>query len=287
MLTNTFCHLPGVGEKTEQGLWSAGVHSWSALLAGPGVRPPCRVKPAWAGHIEESLSRLARRDPGYFAQRLAARQHWRLFRDFQDCCAFLDIETTGLSFGDQITTIALYDGRQVRYYVNGYNLDQFARDVQAYRLLVTYNGKSFDLPFIERYLGVRLPQAHIDLRHTLGSLGLKGGLKGCETRVGLGRPGLEGVDGFTAVLLWHDYRKSRNARALETLLAYNIQDAVSLHALMVHAHNAKLKQTPFAASHALPAPAAVDVPFRPDPETVARVTRGRIAGPFAYQNWRK
>jgi len=63
---------------------------------------------------------------------------------------------------NEITTIALYDGKTIRWYVNGQNLEQFAQDIQDYALLVTYNGKSFDVPFIESYLGVRLDLGHID-----------------------------------------------------------------------------------------------------------------------------
>ena len=137
-------------------------------------------------------------------------------------------------------TAVLYDGRSIRHYVNGDNLDEFPTELKEYQLLVTYNGKTFDIPFIERFFSIRLPQAHIDLRYPLRSLGLKGGLKGCERQVGIARPGLEDVDGFVAVLLWNEYRNKKNVKALETLLAYNIRDALALHALMVHTHNEKV-----------------------------------------------
>ena len=32
MLTHTFCHLPGVGPRTEARLWNAGALSWECLL---------------------------------------------------------------------------------------------------------------------------------------------------------------------------------------------------------------------------------------------------------------
>jgi hypothetical protein len=104
--------------------------------------------------------------------------------------------------------------------------------------------------------------------------------------VGLTRPGLEEVEGEVAVLLWHDYRSRRNARALETLLAYNACDTVSLHALMVHAHNEKVRATPFAGSHLLKAPTLPAIPFEPDRATLARVLNERaVSGgwsPWSY-----
>lgn len=279
MLPNTFCHIPGVGAKTERRLWSDGITSWDALLHQSETAPTRSIKRHWPAFIRDSVEHHANRNLGFFYEHLPASDHWRLFHDFQDTCAFLDIETTGLSAYDQITTIALYDGQTVRHYVNGDNLEQFVEDVRAYRLLVTYNGKCFDVPFIERFFGIRLAQAHIDLRHTLRSLGIRGGLKACERQVGLHRPGMEEVDGFLAVLLWEEYRHRGNAKALETLLAYNIQDTLNLHFLMVHAHNAKVKETPFVASHTLPVPYLPAGPFQADRATVERLIRER------YGSW--
>lgn len=273
MLTGTFCHISGIREQTEQKLWSAGVTSWDSPLPRTAIRLSRLLQQSWPGHMQESVGHFQNRNADYFAGKLPAAQQWRLYRDFKDSCAFIDIETTGMLGSDQITTIALYDGRSVRHYVRGDNLDDFRKDVQAYSVLVTYNGKSFDVPFLERHFGIRLPLAHIDLMHPLRSLGIKGGLKGCERQVGIARPGLEDVDGFLAVLLWNDYQKRKNVKALETLLAYNIQDAISLHVLMVHAHNEKIKATPFAGSSFLPYPVLPEVSFKPDPDTVNRILR--------------
>ena len=279
MLRHTFCHIPGVGEKTEQRLWAAGLTTWEAVLDGEPTRPSPAARCLPAAHLRESVEHYARANPAWFAERLPANQSWRLFHDFRGSCAYLDIETTGMAEYDQVTTIALYDGRAVRTYVQGDNLDDFARDVQAYRLLVTFNGKSFDLPVLESRLGCRLGQAHIDLRHVLRSLDLRGGLKSCEQQLGLGRPGMEGMDGLLAVLLWREFRRRRDRLALESLLAYNVQDAVNLEALMVHAHNRKLARltaVPFAAGYQLPLPAPPANPFRVDAETVRRILRENL-----------
>ncbi len=212
MLRHTFCHVPGIGEKTERGLWSSGVISWEAAIGQLSIRLPRSIAGPLDCYLEESLRNYERRNGSYFAKNLESKHHWRLYRDFQDCCAFLDIETTGLFATDEITTIVLYDGRWFRSYVNGLNLDQFPRDVQDYSLLVTYNGKQFDIPKIEAYFGIKLSQAHIDLRYPLSSLGLSGGLKGCERQLGIARPGLEEVDGLLAVHLWNDYRQRKNIK---------------------------------------------------------------------------
>jgi uncharacterized protein YprB with RNaseH-like and TPR domain len=119
--------------------------------------------------------------------------------------------------------------------------------------------------------------AHIDLRFLLKSLGYTGGLKGCEKKLGLDRDELDGVDGFCAVLLWHDYEKNKNRKALETLLAYNILDAVNLETLMVTAYNLKLQETPFYELHHLPQPRLPQNPFDADKRTVDRILEIRCA----------
>jgi len=274
MLLNTFCHMPGIGTKTEERLWAEGIRSWRDACAGA----PLPLSPARADAVrrqaEHSLGRLAQGDARYFADGLPANLHWRLFPEFHRSVAYVDIETTGLGGpGDYITAVALYDGRTVRTYVHGENLDEFVDAVRDYRLLVTYNGKTFDVPFIERYFGLALGHAHVDLRYVLHSLGYKGGLKGCERQLGLERGDLEGVDGYFAVLLWRDYRRTGNRRALDTLLAYNVRDTVNLETLMVLAYNMKVRKTAFAETHPLPLPAAPDIEFAPDTPTIARIRR--------------
>lgn len=116
-----------------------------------------------------------------------------------------------------------------------------------------------------------MDQAHIDLRYVLGSLGYKGGLKGCEKQFGIDREELNGVDGLFAVHLWNDYKRKGNRKALETLLAYNILDVVNLEKLMVFAYNLKVKNTPFSGTHALPLPETPSIPLQPDMKTIARI----------------
>lgn len=246
MLTQTFVHLPGIGPATERKLWNAGVHDWDRALAGlPSEFGPNRGE-RWATELEESRRALDSKDAYYFASRLATKHLWRLYPAFRKNVAFLDLETTGLDFhGDQITTVVLYDGEQIRTYVYGQNLRDLARDLARYQLLVTYNGRCFDLPFIEaKFPGLRLDQAHIDLRYILAALGYRGGLKGCERHLGLRRPeGLREVDGLMAVRLWHAHRRG-DRRALPALLRYNAEDTVNLRWLMETAYNLATRALP-------------------------------------------
>lgn len=272
MLEQTFCHMPGIGVQTEMELWKAGIGCRQAAAGHPGL--PHRRADFLVEHARESLARLEAGDVAFFAARLPAREHWRLFPHFRDRIAYLDIETTGLGApGDHITTIALYDGTEIRHYVHGRNLKTFPEDIRACGLLVTYNGKSFDVPFIEAQFGMRLAIPHIDLRYIFASLGYRGGLKSVEHALGFDRGELADIDGSFAVLLWQDYLRHHNQAALDTLLAYNIVDTVNLESLMVLAYNLKVAETPFAGMLRLPEPSPPPIPFAPDGPTVARLRR--------------
>ncbi len=282
MLKNTFIHTPGIGLISEQKIWSSGILCWDDLLIGGGLSlfTP-RKRDVLKRCIEESSEQLSASNPNFFGERLPTNQHWRIFPEFKESIAYLDIETTGMDFPiHRITTIAVYDGRSIFTYVQGQNLDQFVEDVRKYKVLVTYNGKCFDVPFLQNEFRMKLNQVHIDLRYVLKSVGYTGGLKGCEKKAGIDREDLEGVDGSCAVLFWDDYQKDKNEKALETLLAYNVQDAVNLETLFTLSYNLKLKDTPFCENCELPTPPCPVSPFKADLETIERA-KERIV-PFTW-----
>ncbi len=273
MLKHSYQHIPGIGAKTERQLWEAGILDWDSFskATSPVSLSPKR-RETIKTYIEASNHHLAGNNPGFFLDLLPPDRHWCIFPEFRSSIAYLDIETTGLDhWGFDITTIALYDGTTIKYYIQGRNLEDFIRDIEKYKVIVTYNGKTFDVPFIEGYFRTKLNQGHIDLRYVLKSLGYGGGLKSCEKALGLDRGDLDGVDGYFAVLLWQDYQRNRNEKALETLLAYNIEDVVNLETLMVMAYNMKIKDTPKTCPLAIPN--APEIPFKADPATLARIKR--------------
>lgn len=273
MLKNTFCHFPGIGLSTERRLWDFGIQCWEDLTSADTAKLAWKRRDSLADHVRESLEHFEKNNPGYFAELLPSDQQWRLFPDFRDKVAYLDIETTGLNDEDQITTIAVYDGSEIFHYVQGQNLNRFKEDIKKYSVIVTYNGKCFDVPFLQRYFNININQAHIDLRYTLQSLGYRGGLKECERRLGIDRGDLIGVDGFFAVLLWDDFKRHKNQKALETLLAYNIEDVVNLETLMTIAFNKKLKDTPFEKARLLSLPSPPPIPFKADMKTISNIRK--------------
>jgi uncharacterized protein YprB with RNaseH-like and TPR domain len=265
-------HIQSIGTITEQRLWDSGINNWDLFTDDIPVPLSGKRKYLLQKGIDESRQHLFQNNPVYFSKCLPANQSWRLFPEFRNSTVYLDIETTGLDRHYQsITTIALYDGQKIKTYVNGQNLDDFIEDIQQYNVIITYNGKSFDIPFIESFFNIRLNHAQIDLRYVLYSLGFRGGLKGVERQLGTDRGDLRDVDGFFAVLLWDEYQKSDDQKALDTLLAYNIQDTVTLENLMVTAYNMKLRETPFYENLLIEDSIASANPFRADLTTIDRI----------------
>jgi uncharacterized protein YprB with RNaseH-like and TPR domain len=272
MLQNTFVHIPGIGIKREERLWDSGVTSWDAFVEPYPVRLSPNRMEALIRYLDESREHLDNDNSNYFGDLLPPNLQWRMFPEFRHATAYLDIETTGLDgMSNDITMIGLYDGASILHYVRGQNLNDFREDIEKYKVIVTYNGKCFDIPFIRNNMGLPLGHTHIDLRYVLRSVGFSGGLKGCEAQAGIDRGDLMGLDGYDAVLLWNDYQHKGNQKALETLLAYNSQDIINLEALIVMAYNFKLKATPFFRVNELPEPAVPEIPVKGDAETIERI----------------
>jgi uncharacterized protein YprB with RNaseH-like and TPR domain len=218
-------------------------------------------------YLEESINALAVGNARHFEGLLPAGEMWRIYPEFNRSVAFLDIETTGLyPDDDEITVIGLFNGDKAKVFIKGVNLADFAEEIERYSLIVTFNGRRFDVPFIRRSFGDLPPhQAHIDLRYPLRKLGYAGGLKAIEAQFGLEREGaLEGVSGVMAILLWREY-KAGNKRALDTLIRYNMEDVVNLRYLIEVAYNQAVAKLPIIVE---PIPVHqkwnLDIPFDPD-----------------------
>ena len=187
MLQHTFLHTRGVGPALESALWRDGIGTWDDFLPrhASGALPGARYD-AIAETLASSRSALERREPAFFARTLPRSESWRMFEEFADLAAYVDIETTGLSRdGDQVTVVAMHAGGTTRTFVRGRDLEDFPAAVAAFPLVVTFNGACFDLPFLASTFRGWAPGAHIDLRFPLKRLGFAGGLKRIEGEAGM------------------------------------------------------------------------------------------------------
>lgn len=229
-VSNSFIPVEGVGAGRERALWRAGVTHWDAFDGpdAPGIGPTLAAR--IQRFVDEARGRLTAGDARYFASVLPGRERWRLFEDFRDRAAFLDIETTGLDrYRDVVTVVGVHRGGETTTLVRGRDLSAEAleRALDDVALVVTYNGSQFDLPFLESALGSTIDRAHLDLRFPCNRLGWSGGLAAAERAIGIerDRPDLSGID---AVRLWHRYAGRGDDGALETLVAYNRGDVENL-----------------------------------------------------------
>ena len=123
------------------GLSGLGIRTWDALIKNGEVLFSKSKMLNIKREIEQSYACLDDNIPQYFANRLNSSEHWRMISEFYNSLAYLDIETTGLSSSiDYITTIALYDGKSISYYIHDKNLDAFKQDIQKYKLLIRTMG---------------------------------------------------------------------------------------------------------------------------------------------------
>jgi uncharacterized protein YprB with RNaseH-like and TPR domain len=224
-----------IDTRVERSLWEQGATTWDAFLAEPQRYALGSDLPKAVRAVENGYKRLQNGEHQYFAMRIPKRDHWRVFPEFRDSIAYLDIETTGGGYrdGDPITLIGIYDGVQYMPFLKGDNLADFKDAISHYSVIVTFFGGGFDLPVIKStFPSVQLDQIHIDLCPLMRQVGYRGGLKAIERAIGIERsPETRGLTGRDAVRLWGNYLRG-SEKALETLLAYNREDVVNLEKLM-------------------------------------------------------
>jgi len=198
--------------------------------------------------------------PLRFTASLATLSTWigdpNIVRYNPESFAFLDTETSGLAGGTGTYAFMIGIGR---FTEDGFSLSQFfMRDpieepaqlaavlgaLDGCKVLVTYNGKSFDVPLINTRFITNgeppplKPYAHIDLLHlarrlwrdrlpsrTLGSIE--------ENILGVVRTE-EDIPGWMVPSIYFDYIKTGDARPLNNVFYHNAMDILSLATLLNH-----------------------------------------------------
>lgn len=231
MIENTFIQCEGIGPKTELKLKLMGFQSWDDCLQNPKELPfKGERKDHFIRELVDSKEALEFQDIHYFVQRLPHREHWRILADFYDKATFFDIETSGLSaYECHATVIAAYGQGELKTYFYKENMDDFLDLAENSDLLVTFNGNSFDIPFLLSHYNIPdIGSAYVDLRWISYYEGYKGGLKNIEQELKIHRPfSLIGVDGFEAVMLWERWKDSQDIDAKKKLIAYCQADTLA------------------------------------------------------------
>jgi len=228
--------LDHIGEGTEKKIWSQGIHTWEDFLKTKEIKGiSYSRKPQYDTAIKKAIEALREGRLEYFQEILPKRYTWRLLPELWEDAAYLDIETTGLSVYSTVTLIGIYAKGNVYSLIHGQNLDKNAiiDALKDSKIIITFNGAMFDLPFIEHHFPGALPDLpHVDLRFAGRQAGLKGGLKKIEVAMGITRPDdLVGVDGYEAVRLWRRWTRQNDNEALDKLVRYNREDIVNLEEL--------------------------------------------------------
>jgi len=241
MLEHTFLHLPGVGNGTEFSLWKRGVTTWQEFLSERRLpRISDERKARMDAMVLEGSQRLRKSDSRYFREMLADRHMWRLLEDFKAGTIYLDIETTGISLRSPVTVVGVHAGKRTHTLIRGRNLTGRSLEglLSAADLLVTFNGKGFDMPVLRAQFPGFVPDLpHVDLRYVLARVGHCGGLKAIERELDIERDHrVEYMTGEDAVYLWRLWEKKRSENALELLVEYNSADCRNLRALADYAY---------------------------------------------------
>jgi uncharacterized protein len=241
MIRRTFLILPSVGLKTEAGLWKKGIEDWDSFLDAPrlpGFSEPRKAK--LDEHLVRAMRFLQSDRTDYFSKILPSPEHWRIFGQFKDDAAYLDIETDGQGPYANVTVVGIYRNGKMTSLVRGrdLNAENLGLALNGCKVMVTFNGGSFDLPILEYHFPLVLPRIpHFDLRTGCGRMGLVGGLKSIEKQMGMQRAReIEYVTGEEAVYLWRAWERSGKENALRLLRRYNEEDTKNLQPLAEHVY---------------------------------------------------
>ena len=254
MIRRTFLFLPSIGPGTERTLWRRGVSDWSDFLGRERLEGfSAKRKVGLDEQLHQAIHFFERRETAYFRSALPTREHWRLFDCVREGTAYLDIETDGLGPGAVTTVVGVHRNGRTLTLVRGIDLtsENLAKALEGTKLLVTFNGASFDVPILEREFPFTMPQVpHFDLRHGCARIGLTGGLKAIERRIGIARAEeVEYVTGEQAVYLWHLWERKGKENALRLLCQYNEEDTRNLEIIAPMVYEKLMKCTLECANH--------------------------------------
>lgn len=174
---------------------------------------------------------------------------------------FLDIETTGLGCNPLflIGIMVLHEGKlEVRQFLaRDYSEERavincFIDEFVERKLLITFNGKTFDLPFIKtravaNALHFEHNPFHLDMLHQ-GRRIYRGHLPNCKLQTlelhVCGRSRYGDIPGSEIPEAYHEYVRTQNAVELAEIIKHNMLDLITLADLMVRMPFVPKKRNP-------------------------------------------
>lgn len=231
-IESCFSFIKGIGTKALEKLDQHGFKTWEDALQNEEHLPfSVNQNEIIIDSIQSAKTLLEENKIATLISQFPNKEHWRFLKDFENDLSYFDIETTGLSiYEDEPTVVVCHHKGKLLTFINGDNLNDFIDILCEIKLLVSFNGASFDVPFIQEYFNIpTLPCPHIDLRWVCHHKGLTGGLKLIEKEVGVFRDASIGdIDGREAVFLWHKYKRYHISNALTKLIEYCQADVTAL-----------------------------------------------------------
>ncbi|HUV25339.1 MAG TPA: ribonuclease H-like domain-containing protein [Methanomassiliicoccales archaeon] len=236
MIRRTFVILPSIGNGTERSLWREGIRHWDDFIDTRSIKGMSQSRKGKLDeHLIEARGMLDQGHSHFFTNILVPCEQWRLFEEMESDITYLDIETDGLRHDSKVTVVGIHRGGVTETLVRGIDLDSdsLKKALERTKLLVTFNGRSFDVPLLDFNFPFAVPRVpHFDLRHGCARIGLKGGLKKVERDIGIGRPKeIDYVTGEEAAYLWKLWERKGNQNALNLLRKYNEEDTRNLEPL--------------------------------------------------------
>lgn len=227
--------VKGIGPVTEQELKRQGYDSLRALA----------THPQWgktAGQIIELIQQRRFRLLGQLG--MADRHLLSFFQPQELVC--LDIESTGLWASQPLFLVGILymDGQELvvrQYLARNFGeekplLAALMRELAQFSMLVTFNGKRFDVPYIEgrnveHRLFHKFNHSHIDLLHH-ARRHYKWELPNCrlitlEEHI-LQQFRKDDVPGYLIPELYHKFTRNQDPRLIQGILEHNVLDLLAL-----------------------------------------------------------
>ena len=218
--------------------------------AGPGyylIELPARELEADATYMHRRFCSLTGHPDGQAVERIC--HACKTERIAPEEVLFLDLETTGLAMTPVFlvgTMECTEDGFAFRqYFARDYSeevsiVSAISERLKSAKMLVTFNGRTFDVPFLRNRAvatGVRFhdPETHLDLLYEARKV-YRRELPNCRLQtleqMVCGRGREEDIPGAEIPAAYHDYVRTGNANKIQFILQHNLHDLLTMADLM-------------------------------------------------------